>query len=140
MVPLPAAARFLPVALTLALIGCAGPAPAPDPRVVEHGRQLFAAHCARCHGADARGGAEAPNLRQRVQGMSEGGFANAVLQRYRWKLPAAEAAGEGGAREALLRGLLSRSEPGSAMPAWQTQPGVAAGVSALYAHLNAAAP
>jgi mono/diheme cytochrome c family protein len=37
--------------------------PAADPAVVERGKQIFALHCAFCHGKDARGGSEGgPNL------------------------------------------------------------------------------
>ncbi len=109
------------------------------PAAVDAGRELFAAHCSRCHGGDATGTANGPDLRRRVKGMSEDGFAAAVLQRYRFKLPAAEAGGENAAREALLRGVLVRNEGSAEMPAWRSNTAVAGGVKSLYAFLNAPA-
>jgi len=104
----------------------------------EAGRELFGTHCTRCHGADAKGTANGPNLLPRVKGMSEAGFSSAVLQRYRWSVPAAATAGESGAREALLRGVLSRQGGASGgMPAWQSQPEVVQGVKALFSYLSA---
>lgn len=102
---------------------------------IDAGRQLFGAHCARCHGADATGSADAPNLLPRVKGMSEAAFSSAVLQRYRWSIPAPEAAGESTGLEAMLRGVLSRQQGDGAMPAWESQPSVAQGVRDLYAYL-----
>ena len=90
------------------------------PPSVEQGRELFARHCTRCHGGDARGTPGAPDLVPRVRGMSESGFVSAVLQRYRWSLPASESGGESSGFEAMVRGILSRqtqSDP-AAMPAW----------------------
>lgn len=107
------------------------------PLAVDAGRELFAAQCSRCHGSDATGTANGPDLRRRVKGMSEDGFVAAVLQRYRFTIPAAEAGSESSAREALLRGLLTRREGADDMPAWQSNPAVAAGVRNLYAFLNA---
>ena len=106
---------------------------------METGRELFRANCVRCHGADATGTADGPNLLVRVKGMSEAGFAGAVLQRYRWSVPAGEASGESAARDAMLRGLLSRRQTGDTMPAWESEPAVAQGVKSLYAFLSAKA-
>jgi mono/diheme cytochrome c family protein len=103
------------------------------------GRELFGVHCARCHGADAAGTADGPNLLLRVKGMSEAGFTSAVLQRYRWSLPAAEGAGESAAREAMMRGVLSRQQGGADMPAWESQPAVSSGVKTLYEYLSTTA-
>jgi mono/diheme cytochrome c family protein len=102
----------------------------------EAGRELFAAHCVRCHGAGAAGTANGPNLLARVNGMSEAGFVSAVLQRYRWSLPATEAAGESAARTAMIRGTLLRQEGAAAMPAWEAQPAVSRGVKDLYEYLR----
>lgn len=101
------------------------------------GRELFAAHCVRCHGDEARGTANGPDLRPRLLGMSEAAFGNAVLRRYRWSVPAADAAGESGAREALLRGLLEPRQDPAAMPAWESQPAVAQGIRSLHLYLSA---
>jgi len=122
--------------------GGAPPAAATAPAGVkpasstEAGRQLFAAHCSRCHGADAAGTTGGPNLPLRVRGMSEASFVSAVLQRYRWSMPAAEAQGESAARDAMLRGTLLRQQDAAAMPAWESQPAVAQGVKNLYEYLR----
>lgn len=104
----------------------------------DRGQALYTAHCARCHGADARGSALGPDLRERIRGMSRDAFVEAVLRRYRWTLPATSAGGESEAREALLRGVLERRDGAAGMPAWQGQPEVAQGVQSLYEHLRAA--
>jgi mono/diheme cytochrome c family protein len=114
-------------------------AAAPTAASIEAGRELFRANCVRCHGADATGTADAPNLLPRVKGMSEAAFSSAVLQRYRWSLPAAEAGGESAAREAMMRGLLLRRQAGDAMPAWESEPTVVKGVKSLYDFLSSKA-
>ncbi|MBA3623070.1 MAG: c-type cytochrome [Methylibium sp.] len=89
-----------------------GTRPGPGNPSIATGRELFGAHCARCHGADAKRTSQAPNLLLRVKGMSEAGFVEAVLRRYRWSLPAGEAGGESAWFEAMLHGVLAR--PGAA--------------------------
>lgn len=100
------------------------------------GRELFAAHCVRCHGVDAVGTAEGPDLWPRVKVMSEDAFGNAVLRRYRWSVPAGQAGGESAARDALLNGVLRPRDDTAAMPAWQSQPEVAQGIRSLYRYLS----
>ena len=51
-----------------------------------HGKQLFEAHCAECHGADASGGKKGPNLRvEEVQQATPGSLfwvlTNGVVRR-----------------------------------------------------------
>ena len=116
--------------------GSAAAASAPSAASIEAGRELFRANCVRCHGADATGTANGPNLLVRVKGMSDAAFASAVLQRYRWSVPAGEAGGESGARDAMMRGLLSRRQTGDTMPAWESEPAVAKGVKSLYDFLS----
>jgi mono/diheme cytochrome c family protein len=118
------------------LAQAAASAPAAAMPSAAAGRELFAMHCVRCHGAEARGTANGPDLRPRLRGMSEDAFGNAVLRRYRWSVPAAEAAGESGARDALLRGLLEPRPDAAAMPAWESQPAVAQGIRSLYRYLS----
>jgi mono/diheme cytochrome c family protein len=56
-------ARTVLLSMPLAAAGCSGnlgagrdsSVPAPDPLLVEVGAELFATHCASCHGTDARG-------------------------------------------------------------------------------------
>jgi mono/diheme cytochrome c family protein len=114
----------------------AASADAPTKSSIEIGRELFSVHCSRCHGTDGAGTANGPNLLVRVRGMSEPGFVSAVLQRYRWSLPAIEGAGESGARDAMIRGVLTRQESGAGMPAWESQPAVSQGVKNLYDYLS----
>ena len=128
--------RTAPVCLLwVAATACAQGTPA----AVDAGRELFAAQCSRCHGADATGTANGPDLRRRVAGMSEEAFTAAVLQRYRFGISAAEAGSESSAREAMLRGVLTRREGAAEMPAWQSNAAVEAGIKPLYAWLKAPA-
>lgn len=103
------------------------------------GRQLFQTHCARCHGEDAQGTARAPSLVQRVVGMSEEGFTEAVLRRYAWTIAATEAADPQAARQALLDSVVQPRSDANAMPAWQDNPAVRAGIAQLYRYLDAQA-
>ena len=127
--------------------GGAGETPSPSmagsaPPSVEQCRELFSRHCTRCHGGDARGTPSAPDLLPRVRGMSEPGFVSAVLQRYRWSLPASESGGESSGFEAMVRGILSRqtqSDP-AAMPAWESELTVTRGVRDLYAFIRSLEP
>lgn len=115
-------------------------APVPPAEAQARGAQLFQANCARCHGSEARGTDAAPDLTVRVRGMSEERFREAVLRRYAWTVPAAEAASPEAAREALLAGLVQPRAPGAgAMPAWEGNPEVRSGVDALYRFLAAKA-
>ena len=100
------------------------------------GRQLFQANCARCHGADAKGSAAAPNLLQRVGGMSEDRFTNAVLRRYAWGLSATEASSEDAVRDAMMRGVLQPRSGSAEMPAWQSSDAVRGGVSKIFRYLS----
>lgn len=123
-------------------VGAQGVAAAGAPAAaasIESGRELFRANCVRCHGADATGTADGPNLLLRVKGMSDTAFSSAVLQRYRWSVPAGETGGESGARDAMMRGLLSRRQTGDTMPAWESEPAVAKGVKSLYDFLSSKA-
>lgn len=125
--------RLAPIGLLwVAATACAQGTPA----AVDAGRELFAAQCSRCHGADASGTANGPDLRRRAAGMSEDAFAAAVLQRYRFGISAADAGGESTAREAMLRGVLTRREGAGEMPAWQSNPAVAANLKSLHAFLK----
>ena len=106
---------------------------------IDAGGHLFNANCARCHGSDAKGTAAAPDLLGRVRGMSQDRFVEVVLHRYAWTVPASEARSEGAQFDAMAEGLIQkRSEPG-AMPAWQDEPAVHAGVGDLFLYLQAEA-
>jgi mono/diheme cytochrome c family protein len=51
----------------------APPPPPPPPPVdpVAHGREVFVANCAVCHGADGNGTSDGPSLASRVPGLSD---------------------------------------------------------------------
>jgi mono/diheme cytochrome c family protein len=100
------------------------------------GQQLFQTNCAACHGADAKGTPHAPDLLQRVKGMSEDRFTEAVLRRYSWSVPSTESGQETAPREAMARGLLQRRITGGGMPAWEGHPEVQAGVRQLFRYLD----
>jgi cytochrome c5 len=112
---------------------------ARPPGSVYTGWRVFQDKCARCHGPAAAGTAQAPDLLPRVREMGPRRFVNTVLRRYDMSLPAAQAATEGGAREALIEGILQRSEGALAMPAWEGEPRVNAHIADLYAYLSARA-
>ena len=133
------------VLLSGALGGCAQrgtPAAAPAGTAAGDtawGRQLFQTHCARCHGDDARGTARAPDLLPRVAGMSQERFTEAVLRRYSWTIAAADAGSPDAARQALLGGVLQPRPDPAAMPAWEHEATVRAGIGDLYRYLDAEA-
>lgn len=103
------------------------------------GWRLFHTACHGCHGVDATGSGVAPNLLQRVRGMSQRAFVTKVLTSYRiTQLP------EGNAddREAAIDALMSKKRTAGAaivMPAWENDPSVSPHVLDLFAYLNARA-
>lgn len=126
-----------PVALLVACVGSAtASAQTTEPSPIYAGWRLFQQHCARCHGSDAEGTDQAPDLRRRLGGMSRERFVATVLQRYQWVVPAGEAAREGAGREALVQDVLRRQEQPTAMPAWEGQPEVRAHILDLYSYLE----
>lgn len=112
---------------------------ARPPGSVYTGWRVFQDKCARCHGAAATGTAQAPDLLPRVREMGSRRFVALVLRRYDMSLPAAQAAGEGAAREAMIEGILQRREGALAMPAWEGEPRVNAHIADLHAWLDARA-
>lgn len=100
------------------------------------GWRVFQDRCAGCHGGDATGTTRAPDLRPLVAAMGPRQFADVVLRRYEWALPASKEAEDSPARRALLEDILQRREPVQAMPAWQDEPRVHAHVIDLFAYLS----
>jgi hypothetical protein len=100
------------------------------------GWRVFQDRCAGCHGSDATGTQRAPDLRPLVAVMGPRRFADVVLRRYEWGLPASSEAEDSPARQALLDDILHRREPVQAMPAWQDEPRVNAHVIDLFAYLS----
>lgn len=106
------------------------------PGTVYTGWRVFQDKCARCHGADASGSAQAPDLSLRVRDMGARRFMALVLSRYDWALPAGtDATG----REAQLEAVLQGRQGALTMPAWQGEPVVTAHIADLYAYLAARA-
>ena len=107
------------------------------------GWRLFHSACHGCHGVDALGSDVAPNLVERVRGMTPRDFTTKVLTSYRLVPPAVEGTREERAREreATTEDVLRR-ERGSArsrvvMPAWASDDQVPTHVLDLYAYLSA---
>jgi cytochrome c5 len=143
--------KLAALATALALAGCAvewqNPQPAQEltqaakpPGSIYTGWRVFQDKCAVCHGPAAMGMAGAgPDLLPRVREMGSRRFVNLVLRRYDWNLPAAQAAGESAARDALIEAIVQRKEGLLTMPAWQGEPRVSAHIADLYAYLSARA-
>ncbi len=129
------------VAGALALAGCAVQWQNLEPRQalereaappgsVYAGWRVFQARCTGCHGAEATGSAQAPDLTVSLRQMGPRRFASRVLQRYDWGL---------GTDEAATEQVLARREPPMLMPAWGSEPQVSAHLMDLYAYLAARA-
>lgn len=107
------------------------------PGSVHLGWRVFQDRCARCHGADATGSANAPDLLPRVRGLSSRQFVSLVLLRYDATLQGS------GARtapsESQVEVVMQRQEQPLSMPAWQDEPRVNAHILDLYAYLSARA-
>lgn len=103
------------------------------------GWRVFQDRCAGCHGPDAVGTANGPDLLPTVREMGPRRFVSVVLTRYDWDLPAAKAASVGAAREAVIDEVLQRKSTTLPMPAWQGEPRVDAHIVDLYAYLAARA-
>ena len=102
------------------------------------GWRVFQDRCASCHGGDARGTANAPNLLTRVQTLGPREFVSLVLYRYDTTLQGQRAPSRT-AREAQVNLLMERQGQALAMPAWQDEPRVHAHIVDLYAYLSARA-
>jgi len=134
----------LPLVLTLA--GCAvkweNPKPARQlaqelqpPGSAYLGWRVYQDRCARCHGVDARGTANAPDLLARVQTLGPREFVSLVLYRYDATLQGQPAAARA-AREANSGVIMERRDQPLAMPAWQEESRVNAHILDLHAYLS----
>lgn len=103
------------------------------------GWRVFQDRCAGCHGPDALGTANGPDLLPKIRVMGPRRFVSVVLTRYDWDLPAAQAGSTGAARETLIDEVLQRQSTALPMPAWQGEPKVDAHIVDLYAYLAARA-
>lgn len=109
------------------------------PGSVYVGWRVFQEKCAMCHGPAAAGGAGGPDLLPKVRAMGSRQFVGAVLNRYDWGLPAAQAGTSGAAREALIDDVMQGKQGALTMPAWQGEPVVTAQIADLYAYVSARA-
>lgn len=103
------------------------------------GWRVFQDKCASCHGADARGNSQAPDLTHVVLTMGERRFAKLVLLRYDWQFSPSPAGRDDAAFEALVEDVTRRQKGMLTMPAWQGEPMVTAHILDLYAFLAARA-
>lgn len=103
------------------------------------GWRLYHSACYGCHGVDATGTDLAPNLVQRVRGMTPRAFVTKVLTSYRITQQP-DAASD--SRDVLVDEIL-RKERGAkgriVMPAWENDPKISPHVLDLFAYLNARA-
>lgn len=133
----------------------AAPAPSPEAkfyRVVDgkvdggtrRGWEVFHRTCYVCHGVDATGTDIAPDLTQRVKGMTVTDFSNRVLNRYRIVAPMNDTQAEFNViqREKMIREM-QRHERGELgrlmMPAWEKDFRVRPHLIDLFAYLQARA-
>ncbi|MFZ9297722.1 MAG: c-type cytochrome [Hylemonella sp.] len=139
------------LSVALALCGCAGvewetPQAAQPlaqenkpPGSVYMGWRVFQDKCAACHGAQATGSSNAPNLLPLLRTMGPRQFVSLVLQRYDWNLQGNKASAESQEKKALIELVMQRQEAPLSMPAWEGEPRVQAHISDLYAYLSARA-
>lgn len=141
---------LLGLLLLLMLSACAvevrNPQPAQElaqrakpPGSVHSGWRVFQDRCAHCHGADALGTAQGPDLMPRVREMGPRRFVALVLNRYEWDVPVPRTGGQRAASDQLIDDVIERRQGALAMPAWQAEPRVNAHIIDLYAWLSARA-
>lgn len=112
---------------------------AKPPGSVYVGWRVFQERCASCHGAEATGTVNAPNLLPLLRDMGARRFVDLVLQRYDWNLPPAPAGSTTAARETQIEVIMQRKDAPLSMPAWQGEPVVTAHILDLHAYLSARA-
>lgn len=103
------------------------------------GWRVYVDRCAGCHGVEATGSGNAPDLLVRVRTLGPTRFVNLVLRRYEWNLPSPPPAADGPAREAAVDDIVQRRAGQLTMPAWQGEPRVTAHIADVYAYLSARA-
>ncbi|MFO6420714.1 cytochrome c [Hylemonella sp. W303a] len=100
------------------------------------GWRVYQDRCASCHGADARGTGNAPNLLTRLQTLGPRDFVSLVLYRYDTTLQGPPASTRG-TRDGQVDSVMTRQGQLLTMPAWQDEPRVNAHILDLYAYLSA---
>jgi mono/diheme cytochrome c family protein len=112
---------------------------ARPPGSVYTGWRVFQDRCAGCHGPDANGTTNVPNVLPRVSEMGERRFVSLVLKRYDWSLPAGRPGGDSAELDTLVEQILQRKEGALTMPAWEGEPRVSAHIVDLFAYMSARA-
>ena len=108
------------------------------------GWRMFHSTCYGCHGVGGVGTDIAPNLVERIKGLTPRAFATKVLTSYRITVPASEGSSDNrtATREAMIEEVM-RQERGARgqiiMPAWETDTTVSPHVLDLFAYLTARA-
>lgn len=105
------------------------------------GWQAFHSACHTCHGVDASGTSVAPNLVERVKGLSARDFTIKVLTSYRLVFPSGEVTGDDptALRSGFVEEVLRRERGELVMPAWEGDQKMHPHVLDLYAYLRARA-
>lgn len=105
------------------------------------GWDIFHNTCHSCHGVDATGTEIAPNLVEKVAGMTAREFTTKVLTRYRIIAPSARITGDKMALKEAILAEVEKYERGQmgmlVMPAWQNNPTIRPHILDLYAYLRA---
>lgn len=112
---------------------------ATPPGSVYMGWRVFQERCASCHGAEATGSANAPNLLLRVRDMSSRQFVSLVLLRYDLNHQTVRPGSGSPAGAAQVEVIMQRKDAPLNMPPWQGEPRVNAHIADLYAYLSSRA-
>lgn len=105
------------------------------------GWRMFHSVCYGCHGVDATGTSVAPNLVERIEGMTARDFSTKVLTSYRITVGFDDAAADDttALRQAFIDEMMRRESGELIMPAWDRDPNVKPHLLDLYAYLRARA-
>lgn len=106
---------------------------------IHAGWRVYQQKCASCHGTNAEGTANGPDLLPRIREMGAHRFVSLVLRRYDWILAAAESSPASAAQDDMFEKIVQGKEQALVMPAWQGDPAVTVHIIDLYAYLSARA-
>lgn len=109
------------------------------PGSVSIGWRVFQNKCAACHGANATGTGNAPDLLPKVRDMGSRQFVSLVLQRYDLNQPTLQIGSGSAASDVPIETIMQRKDAPLTMPAWESEPSVNAHIADLYAYLSARA-
>jgi mono/diheme cytochrome c family protein len=105
------------------------------------GWRAFHSGCHICHGVGGGGTSAAPNLVERIKGLSAQDFTTKVLTSYRFVFDSNEVGGEDttAVRQKMLEEILRRERGDLVMPAWEKSPTIRPHVLDIYGYLRARA-